>query len=254
MLSHEVSYISVKDLQGPLVAELPWFVDWLNCIDSWVVAPSRDKTVNSVLSPEQIVEVDEIVTLSVPWAHPFGSLDLPVSKVVLVFPCKFGLLSRVIKTVLASSDGVHVEQDFYANLSELVESPFDLLFSAVHAAFVWTVWLESPVANWDTDELNVTIFKLLEMLLLEPFVPMSAHDLVAQLGSEGLTEGPAVHADALAVCLTEESVEERWRDPWLKDHPASDVGADHGLGINGCRDSGKSSNEASHLKLFTLNL
>ena len=92
---------------------------------------------------------------------------------------------------------------------------------------------------------------LLEGLLGDPGVPMLSKNIVSLLGSEGLTERVLVHADSLGLSLSEESVEERWGDPRLKDLPATNVGADHGaavrvLGSEGYRGAECSGSEGFH--------
>ena len=67
---------------------------------------------------------------------------------------------------------------------------------------------------------------------------MSAHNLVTVVRSKSLTEGIAIHTDSLAMCLSKESVEEGWSDPWLEDHPATNVGADHGFLVSGLLGEG----------------
>ena len=83
---------------------------------------------------------------------------------------------------------------------------------------------------------------------------MGSENLVTHLWSKSLTEGPHVSANALRVGLVEESVEQTWSDPWLEDHPATNVGADHGFlvsGLLGEGSGGKSCNsEGLHLWIF----
>ena len=140
---------------------------------------------------------------------------------------------------------MNVEPNLDVVLLSGVQEPCDLFLGAVSAANVRAVRLEGPVTDWKSDDLDVSSGHLDEGVLSDPLVPMLAKDGVALFGSKGLAESVLVHADTLRVSLAEESVEERWGDPWLEDLPATDVGSDHGFlvsGLLGKSSGGKSRN------------
>ena len=114
----------------------------------------------------------------------------------------------------------------------MFEHPLDPVLGAVHAANVWSIWLESPVSNWESDHLDTFISKILDVICGIETLPMSLHNAVSSLWSKSLTESPGIHTNSLFGGLTEELVEERWGNPWLEDHPATDVGADDCLGTH----------------------
>ena len=141
-----------------------------------------------------------------------------------------------------------IEQDLDVIFVGGVEEPGDLILGAIGAANVGAVRLEGPVTNGKSDDLDVPSGHLDEGVLGDPLVPVLTEHLIASLGSESLAEGVLVHADLLWTWLVEESVEERWGNPWLEDHPATNVGADHGFlvssllgeggGSKGCEGKG----------------
>ena len=223
----------------------PWLVDRLDSIDSWVVAPSVKKTLNGVLGKVDVVHVGVLVVKAVVatfclviFAHPLTEGVVPMVEVVFIGPGGVVADSGVIISVLAALHTVHVEQDLDVILLGGVEEPGDLVLGALSAADVWAVWLESPVTHGESDNLDVSGGHLDEVVLSDPLVPMLTQDCVALIRSEGRAEGVLVHADLLWAWLIEEPVEEGWGDPWLEDHPATNVGADHGFLVSGLLGEG----------------
>ena len=92
-LAHEESHISVEQFQSPLVTLVPRLVDGLDSVEGGMVSPLFNQAFYGVFSPEQVLKVDVIIALAVPWAHPLASLDLPVSEVVLIRPGNSVLLA-----------------------------------------------------------------------------------------------------------------------------------------------------------------
>ena len=141
---------------------------------------------------------------------------------------------------------MHIEQDLDVIFLGGVEEPGDLVRGAFGAANIGAVSLESPVANGQSDDLDVPRGHLDEGILSDPLVPVLTQHCVSLVRSKRLAEGVLVHTDLFWTWLVEESVEERWSDPWLEDHPATNVGANRGffvsclLGKGGCSKSGES--------------
>lgn len=150
---------------------------------------------------------------------------------VVVGPSHSVCEPRVIKTILRSLDAVDVEKDLNAVLLCGIHEPLDFVFGAVHAAYVRSVRLEGPVTDWESDHLNLASGQVSNEFLSNPVVPMTADDSVSLLGSKGFTEGKLVKANSVLVRFSEESVEERWSDPWLNDLPSSKVDSNHRLAI-----------------------
>ena len=153
---------------------------------------------------------------------------LPVSEVVVITPGGVVAESRIVISVLAALDGVNVEQHLDVVFGSGVEKPSDLVLGAISAANIGAVWLEGPVTDWESDDLDVSGGHLDEGVLSDPEIPMLTKHFVALLGSKSLAESVLVHAN-IVLGLAKESVEERWGDPWLEDLPATNVGADHGF-------------------------
>ena len=85
-LSHDMSYVAIEDLQGPLIGGILRFVDGLYRVDCRVVAPFINQALNRVLGPKKRLEVDVVVALAVPGSHPLAYLDLMVDEVGLIDP------------------------------------------------------------------------------------------------------------------------------------------------------------------------
>ena len=153
---------------------------------------------------------------------------------------------------------MHIEEDLDVVFLSRVQEPGDLVISTFSASNVGSVWLQGPVTDRDSDDLDLAIGHVLEGLLINPSVPMFSEDLVSFIGAKSLTEGVLVHTNTLGLSLAKEAVEERWGDPRLKNLPATDVGANHGafasLLLGEGREGAKSCNsERFHLKLFIIN-
>jgi len=231
LLHHDLD-ISVEILEEINVRAPPWLVNGLDGIEGLMVTPDVEETLDGILSPYHVLEVDSqkgATICRVNLTLPLAPSVIPVIEVVLIGPDGTVAETRVIESVLGASNSVHVQQDLDVVLLGGVKEPCDLILGAISAANVRSVGLESPVTDWESDDLNLSGGHLDEGVLSDPHVPMFAEDGVTLNGSKGLAEGVLVHADTLGVGLSEESVEERGSNPGLKDLPATNVGADHGL-------------------------
>ena len=54
LISHHVSHIFVELLKHIEIRAPPWFVDWLDSIDGWVIAPFVEKTLDGVFGPVNV--------------------------------------------------------------------------------------------------------------------------------------------------------------------------------------------------------
>ena len=159
----------------------------------------------------------------VPDSHPLSESVAPVLKVGFVKPFSLIGKSRVIESILRSLDGMDVKENLDSMCMSSVEEPLNFIVSSVSATNIWSILLESPVTNWETDDLDLSGSKICNEFFGNPGVPMCSKNLVSTLWSKSLTESPLVHTDSLVVSLSEESVEEGWGDPWFKDLPSSEV-------------------------------
>ena len=212
-----------------------WLVQWLESIESWVVTPSLEQVLMDLESSLEIVIVDWVISFGVcvPGAPPF---TLGVScEVVLVLPVDDHDLATVVVAVLRIFDGMEIHEDFDTIFVCSIIEPLDFVSGSVHAANVWAVWVKSPVTDWQSDDLNSFLGELLEVVLGEPSIPMCSHEFVSFDWPKSLTESPGVHGSVILV-LAEESVEERWSDPWLKDQPATSIGTSSCLLSANCSD------------------
>jgi len=221
--------LSVEILQFVFRSTPPGLVDWLNSVDGGVGSPVLDEEVNVVNTPLDVLMVDRSIgSLGVvPDSHPLSEGLRPVLEIVLIFPRKSVGLAAVIKAVLRAFHGVDVKEDFDFVLSAGVEEPLDLVSSAVHASFVRPVRTVSPVADGKSNDFDLTLSQAGNVLLSHPGVPMSPHQLISLLGSKGFTERVRVHSDTLRVGLSQESIEERRRDPGFEHHPSSNIRSYH---------------------------
>lgn len=151
-----------------------------------------------------------------------------------------------------------VEKNLNVVLLGGVEEPGDLVLCTISAADIGSVLLEGPVTDRNTDHFDLTVCHLLEGILGNPSIPMVTEHGVTFFRAKSLTESVLVHTDAFLMGLTKEAVEHGRSDPWLKDHPATNVGANHGSAIRigcssesgGCESSG---NERLHnLKIIKI--
>jgi len=152
-----------------------------------------------------------------------------VLEVGLISPLNVTGFARVIKSVLRILNCVNVEENLNAVLVAGIHKPFNLFSSTIHAAIVGTVGGGGPVTNGEADDFKLAVSKILNKVLSDPGVPMSAHDGITFLGAECLAESVGVHTNTLSVGVAEEAVEEGGGDPGFEDHPATDVGADDGI-------------------------
>ena len=145
---------------------------------------------------------------------------------------------------------MNINEHLHVVLLSGVKQPLDFVLGTVSASNVGTVRLQGPVADGETDDLNLTGSHLLELLLCDPGVPVIAQHSVSFLWSKRLTERVLVYADSLCFCLQEEAIEERRSDPGLNDLPATDVGTDHGSAV--CRSRGTCCEQGSASESFHL--
>ena len=118
-----------------------------------------------------------------------------------------------------------------------VEQPLDMVLGSISATNVWSVLPESPVTDWETDNLDFSVGKVLDEVLSDPALPMSLEDSVSLLWSKSLTESVLVHTNTLRLSLAKESVEETWGNPRLKDLPSTEVGSNHGFSLDSSNSS-----------------
>ena len=93
LFTHEVAHVSVEELESPLVRFVPRFVHRLNGIEGRVISPLINEASDSVLRPKQVFEINVVVALAIPRAHPFACLDLPMREMVLSDPREVVLLA-----------------------------------------------------------------------------------------------------------------------------------------------------------------
>ena len=232
LLLDHCSHVSIEFLEDIQVGAPPWLVDWLDGIESGMVTPLGQEALNGIFSEIDVLLVDAEQTaaiIRVDGSEPLAPSVRPVIEVVLVGPGRIVAETRVVKAVLGANDGVHVQKHLNVVLLCGVEEPLDLVGGTVSAANVGAVGLEGPVTDWDSDDLNISSGHLDESVLSDPLFPMLTEHGVSLLGSKSIAEGVLIHTDTLGMSLAEESVEERWGDPWLEDLPATNVGADEGF-------------------------
>ena len=213
-------------------------------------SPSVEESLDGVQGPIEVVLVDRLVTtiVKVPFSHPLADGVLPMGEVPLVCPLSSVGNSRVVVSILRVLDGVNIEENLDSVGLTSVEGPLDVLISTISATNVWSVLFESPVTDWETDDLDLSVSKIFDKIFGDPFFPMLSEDGITLLWSKGLTESVLVHTNSLRMGISEESVEHGWGDPWLKDLPSSEVGSNEGsLGKTSSSNSG--SGEGSHLKI-----
>jgi len=175
LLLNHCSHVSVELLEQVKVRAPPWLVDWLNGVDSLVVAPSVEETLDGILGPVDVVLVDSEKAAAVIWVdltHPFAPGVFPVREVVLILPLSSVADTRVVKSVLGSFDGMDIEQDLDVVLLGGIEEPLNLVLGALSAADVGTVGLEGPVTDWDSDDLNISGSHLHKSVLSDPKIPV----------------------------------------------------------------------------------
>ena len=89
LATHQSSNVAIEQLQCPHVAVCPWLVDWLHSIYSWMMAPLIEQPIDGINCPIKVLEINVIITSTVPWSHPFASLEAPVLKVIIIEPNGF---------------------------------------------------------------------------------------------------------------------------------------------------------------------
>ena len=122
---------------------------------------------------------------------------------------------------------MHIEEDLDVVFLGRVQEPRDLVCSTFSASNVGSVWLQSPITDGNSDDLDLAISHVLEGLFGDPSIPMLSEDLVSLISAKSLTESVLVHSNTFGVSLAKEAVEERWGDPRLENLPATNVGANH---------------------------
>ena len=130
-----------------------------------------------------------------------------------------------------------VEPDLETPMFSSLQKPDNGLFGSVSAANVRSILVNGPVSDGQADPFDLSLGEVLQGLVGDPALPMSSEHFVSFLWPESLTESVLVGTHTLRVGLVEESVEEGWCDPWLKDLPPTNVGSNNGLVIcesNGC--------------------
>ena len=111
-----------------------------------------------------------------------------------------------------------IKENFDSGSISPVEQVFDPVFSSVHAssntislAGVGTIGFEGPVSNRKSDDFDTTLCELLDVIFVDPCLPVSLHDGIGMPGSrvciENLAEGVAVLTYTFVVSLTSELVE-----------------------------------------------
>ena len=149
-------------------------------------------------------------------------------EVILIFPDGSIGEARVVVTILGAFYSVHIEKDLNVVFLGHVKEPCDLVVGTFCASDIGSIGLQSPVTDWDSDNLDLTSGHVLEGIFCNPSVPMLSENLVSFIGTKGLTESVLVHTNTFIVGLAEEAVEERRSDPGLEHLPATDVSANHG--------------------------
>ena len=65
-----------------------------------------------------------------------------------------------------------IKKHLDAVLSEPVQSPGDILFRSISAAFIRTILLQCPVTDGQADQLDLTLGQLFDVVFGQPRVPM----------------------------------------------------------------------------------
>ena len=127
-----------------------------------------------------------------------------------------------------------IKKDFKTVFVSGVEEPLDLIGSAIHAANVRAVRYSCPITDGEANDFNFAVSESLNVIFSDPSIPMGTHQLVSLNGAKCLAKGVGVHADALAFGFAEEAVKKGGGDPRFEDHPATDVGTNHGISLDEC--------------------
>lgn len=222
---------SIEVHQGVSWGVPPWLVNWLKSVHGWVGSPPVHQLLDVVEGPVDMVLVDVVIRPGrlVPVTDPVGREVFPVLEIVLVNPGEWLGLTRVVKTILGSLKAMDIEQNLDSVLFASIQEPLDLVFRTVHAAFVNIVWLQGPVTDWKSDNFDLSVGHVLDFGLGNPVFPMVSHKSISFFSSQGLAHGVGVNSNSIRLSVSEESIEERWGDPWLKDQPSSSVGSNHSL-------------------------
>ena len=242
-----LSHGSVEVLEDIHVGVPPRLVDGLDGVHSGVVSPSLEEEIDGLDGELDVLVVDVLVSIFVvvPGTHPLTEGGSPVLEVVLILPVGDVGETGVVKSVLGSSDGVDVEENLKVVLGGHVEEPLDGFVSTISAADVGSVLTEGPVTDGKSEDLEVSLLHINEILLGVEGSPMSSEDSITLLGSESLAKSPLVHTNTLRVGLLEEAVEEGRGDPGLEDLPSTNVGSDDSPGVGS--GSKSRSGESSHI-------
>jgi len=239
--SDEVSGVSVELHKGITRSVFPRLIDGFKSIDSWVMTPSLKKLANIVESPINVVLVDVVIApcVSVEVTNPVGGLHFPVSEVVVINPLKTGGFTGVIKTILGIFKAVNIEKNLEAVFGGGIKEPLNLVLSTISAANVRSVWLESPVTDRKSHDLDFSLRHFLDKLFGNPRVPMCSEYLVTFLRSKLFAESVLIDTNTILLGVTKESVEKRRSNPRLKYLPATDVGTNGGSSFGHSSDSCK---------------
>ena len=87
---------------------------------------------------------------------------------------------------------------------------------------------QGPITDWKSNDLDLPIGELFDVIFGDPGVPVSSEDLVAFLRAERLAESVGINTHSLTARFTEESVEQRRSDPGFEHEPSSDVDTNSG--------------------------
>mmetsp|Transcript_44632 Transcript_44632/g.60496 ORF Transcript_44632/g.60496 Transcript_44632/m.60496 type:complete len:224 (-) Transcript_44632:103-774(-) len=111
LLSHQVAYAAVEVHKSVSGSVAPWFVNRFNSINSRVITPLFQESINGIQSPVNVILVNIVVRLSilVPITDPVSTLVTPVVESVLSPPDSLASPSRVVKTVLGVFDGMNIK-------------------------------------------------------------------------------------------------------------------------------------------------
>lgn len=65
-------------------------------------------------------------------------------------------MTGVVEAVLGSLSGMDVNKNFDVVFGAHVENPLDFIGGTIHAANIRAIWVESPVTDWYSNNLDTT--------------------------------------------------------------------------------------------------
>lgn len=135
------------------VGEFPWLVDGLECAKSVMLSPFLEDSDADPYGSFDVIGIHFVILFGgqVPVAEPVGCSSWPVLKMRLIDPVHLSRFTAVVKSILAMLPGVHFHPDLDSMLFACIKHPGDFVFGAIHAADEWSVWLEGPVTDWQSD-------------------------------------------------------------------------------------------------------